>query len=313
MISSLTPEAIRDGFRRLRAGSEYDGLADAGKGRSRADWLVGMNLSRAYSLVLDQEISVGRVQTPTLAMLADREVAIRDFVPEDYIEVVATFEPARAVDPSTSAYEGTWFRPPVPGAPDDDPSKRKRLPPDGEEATRIVDRALSGKAAIESIDAKTRKIPPPLLYDLTELQRHANRLFGFSAQRTLEIAQSLYERHKLLSYPRTDSRHLSTDVAATLGEVVGAIEGRYPGLLAPGTGTTPLSRRFVDDSRVSDHHAILPTSKRPDSTLGTEEQRIYDLVCRRLLEAWHEDHVYSVTTVITAITAAGPPLLVDRD
>ncbi len=311
-ISSLTPDAIRDGFRRLRAGSEYDGLADAGKGRSRADWLVGMNLSRAYSLVLDQEISVGRVQTPTLAMLADREVAIRDFVPEDYIEVVATFEPARAVDPSTSAYEGTWFRPPVPGAPDDDPSKRKRLPPDGEEATRIVDRALSGKAAIESIDAKTRKIPPPLLYDLTELQRHANRLFGFSAQRTLEIAQSLYERHKLLSYPRTDSRHLSTDVAATLGEVVHAIEGRYPGLLAPGTGTVPLSRRFVDDSRVSDHHAILPTSKRPDSTLGTEEQRIYDLVCRRLLEAWHEDHVYSVTTVITAITTAGPPLLVDR-
>ena len=312
-ISSLTPDAIRDGFRRLRAGSEYDGLADAARGRSRADWLVGMNLSRAYSLVLDQEISVGRVQTPTLAMLADREVAIRDFVPEDYIEVVATFEPADGRPGATATYDGTWFRLPVPGAPEaDDASKRKRLSPDGVEAAAIVERALSGKAVIASIDAKTRKIPPPLLYDLTELQRHANRLFGFSAQRTLEIAQALYERHKLLSYPRTDSRHLSTDVAETLGSVVAAIEGRYPGLLAPGTGKTPLSRRFVDDSRVSDHHALLPTSKRAEGALGADEHRIYDLVCRRLLEAWHEDYVYSITTVITTITTAGPPEIVDR-
>ncbi|MFO0589389.1 MAG: DNA topoisomerase 3 [Polyangiaceae bacterium] len=320
-ISSLTPDAIRDGFRRLRPGSEYDGLADAGRGRSRADWLVGMNLSRAYSLVLDQEISVGRVQTPTLAMLVDRELTIRDFVPEDYLEVVATFEPMRLADAGKArgagestgivSYEGTWFRPATPGDAEEDAAKRKRLPPDGEEAARVVERALSGKASIESIDAKTRKIPPPLLYDLTELQRHCNRLFGWSAQRTLEIAQALYERHKLISYPRTDSRHLSTDVAGTLGEVVRGIEGRYPDKIAPGTGKVPLSRRFVDDSKVSDHHAILPTGKRAQG-LSADEDRLFDLVCRRLLSAWHEDHVYSVTTVITAIVTPGSPQIVDR-
>ena len=314
-ISSLTPDAIRDGFKRLKSGSDYDGLADAARGRSRADWLVGMNLSRAYSLTLDQDISVGRVQTPTLAIVADREVAIRSFVPEDYLEVVATFAPLGPSGKTTAiSYEGTWFRPPGPqDKPEDDPAKRKRLPPDGEDAAAIVARALSGKAAIESVEAETRKIPPPLLYDLTELQRHANRLFGMSAQKTLDVAQSLYERHKLLSYPRTDSRHLSKDIAATLGAVVQAVGGRYPGLLAPGTGIKPLGRRSVDDARVTDHHAIIPTATPArEGALGLDEQRIYDLVCRRLLQAWHEDHVYSVTTVITAITSLGRPPIVDR-
>jgi DNA topoisomerase-3 len=314
-ISSLTPDAIKDGFRRLKSGADYDGLADAAKGRSRADWLVGMNLSRAYSLTLDQDISVGRVQTPTLAIVADREVAIRNFVPEDYLEVVATFAPlGPGGKPQAISYEGTWFRPQAPGDKDgDDPAKRRRLPPDGEDAQIIVARALSGKAAIESVEAETRKLPPPLLYDLTELQRHANRLFGMSAQKTLDVAQSLYERHKLLSYPRTDSRHLSKDIAATLGSVVKAISGRYPGLIAPGTGTKPLSRRFVDDARVTDHHAIIPTSTPArEGALGADEQRIYDLVCRRLLEAWHDDHVYSVTTVITAISSLARPPIVDR-
>ena len=313
-ISSLTPDAIRDGFKRLKSGHDYDGLADAAKGRSRADWLVGMNLSRAYSLTLDQDISVGRVQTPTLAIVADREVAIRNFVPEDYLEVVATFAPiGENGRPQAISYDGTWFRAPSPGDKDDDPAKRKRLPPDGEDAGAIVARALSGKAAIESVEAVTRKLPPPLLYDLTELQRHANRLFGMSAQKTLDVAQSLYERHKLLSYPRTDSRHLSNDIAATLGSVVKAISGRYPGLIAPGTGTKPLSRRFVDDARVTDHHAIIPTATPArEGALGADEQRIYDLVCRRLLEAWHDDHVYSVTTVITAISSPARPPIVDR-
>lgn len=316
-ISSLTPDAIRDGFRRLKSGSDYDGLAAAAKGRSRADWLVGMNLSRAYSLTLDQDISVGRVQTPTLAIVADREVAIRSFVPEDYLEVVATFAPVGS-DGKTSniSYEGTWFRPPAPGNKDkdeDDPAKRKRLPPDGEDAAVIVARALSGKAAILSVEAETRKLPPALLYDLTELQRHANRLFGLSAQKTLDIAQSLYERHKLLSYPRTDSRHLSKDVAITLGGVVKAIAGHYPGLIAPGSGTKPLGRRFVDDARVTDHHAIIPTATPArEGALGADEQRIYDMVCRRILEAWHDDHVYSVTTVITGITSLGRPPILDR-
>jgi DNA topoisomerase III len=304
-ISSLTPDAIRDGFRRLKDGRDYDRLADAARGRSRADWLVGMNLSRAYSLALNQDFSVGRVQTPTLAILVDREIAIRTFVPEDYLEVVATFSPIRK-GPEIH-YEGTYFRTPKAGEKDEgDPQKARRLPPDGEEAAKIVARALSGRAAIASIEAETKRLPPPLLYDLTELQRHSNRLYGMSAQRTLDVAQSLYERHKLLSYPRTDSRHLSRDVATTLPTVVQAIEGRYPGLIAPGTGSKPLGPRFVNDAKVTDHHAIIPTPAPARESLTADEQRIYDLVCRRLLSAWHDDHVYSITTVITTITTAPP-------
>ena len=301
-ISSLTPQAIQDGFTRLRSSADYDGLADAARGRSRADWLVGMNLSRAYSLVLDQDISVGRVQTPTLAILVERELAIRDFVPEDYKEVVATFQP---ISDTPLPYTGTWFRAPAPGEKLEEPGKRRRLPADGIEAAAIVARARTGQAAIASIKAETRSIPPPLLYDLTELQRHANRLYGMSAQKTLDVAQSLYEKHKLISYPRTDSRHLSQDIAATLPAVVAAVAGRYPGLLAPGTGAAPLGRRFVDDAHVTDHHAILPTATPARASLAGDEAKIYDLICRRLLAAWHEDHVYAATTVLTAITS-GP-------
>lgn len=291
-ISSLTPEAIRKGFQNLRDGREYDALADAARGRSRADWLVGMNLSRAYALALGDELSVGRVQTPTLAMLVERELAIRAFVPEDYLEVVATFSPRPA-----ATYDGTWFV-------EAGTARQTRLPADGVEAASIVERARTGEARIESIQAQTERMAPPLLYDLTELQRHANRLFGFSAQKTLDLAQSLYERHKLLSYPRTDSRHLSKDVAATLASVVRSIAAPYQDLLAPGTGERPLSRRFVDDSKVTDHHAIIPTATPPErAALSPDERKIYDLVCRRLLAAWHSDHVWSVTTVITAIVS----------
>jgi len=293
-ISSLTPEAIRKGFQNLREGREYDALADAARGRSRADWLVGMNLSRAYTLALGDELSVGRVQTPTLAMVVERELAIRAFVPEDYLEVVATFSPRPG-----ATYEGIWFVE-VNGA------RQTRLPADGEEAAGAVERARSGEARIESLESQTERMAPPLLYDLTELQRHANRLFGFSAQKTLDLAQSLYERHKLLSYPRTDSRHLSKDIAATLAAVVRSVAAPYKDLLAPSTGERPLSRRFVDDSKVTDHHAIIPTATPPQrASLSPDERRIYDLVCRRLLAAWHSDHVWSVTTVITVIANPG--------
>jgi DNA topoisomerase III len=303
-ISSLTPEAIRKGFDALRPAADYDGLADAAHGRSRADWLVGMNLSRAYSLAYDEVLSVGRVQTPTLAMVVERELAVRRFVPEDYVEVMATFRPTGS--PKSGSYQGTWFRERATGAAAAGADKESlqqamRLPPDGEEANRIAARARTGQAAIESIEAQTQRMPPPALYDLTELQRHANRLFGFSAQKTLDIAQALYERHKLISYPRTDSRHLSQDVARTLPRVVGTIAGPYQEQLAPGTGERPLGRRFVDDSKVTDHHAIIPTTTSADNSLAPEERKIYDLICRRLLSAWHDDHIWSVTTVITAI------------
>ena len=316
-VSSLTENAIREGFRQLKEGQAYDGLADAAKGRSRADWLVGMNLSRLYTLLDGEMLSVGRVQTPTLAMVVERELAIRSFVPEDYLEVVATFEPR--VEGARAHYRGTWFRQvdARTGARLAEGSREaRRLPADGVEAGQVMARVRTGQAAIESLTSETKKMAPPLLYDLTELQRHANRLYGYSAQRTLELAQALYEQHKLLSYPRTSSRHLSAEVATTMPEVVRAIRGPYQPLLAPGTGERPLSRRFVDDAKVTDHHAIVPTPTSPDGVrLSQDERRIYELVCRRLLAAWHEDHVWSVTTVITAVrspAAAGGAQQVDR-
>src|SRR5579863_6572511 len=268
-----------------------------------------MNLSRAYSLAYSEELSVGRVQTPTLAMVVERELAIRSFVPEDYLEVVASFRPTSGTKEST--YQGRWFRTgPEAGADKESLQKAMRLPIDGEEANRVVERARTGKASIESIESETQRIAPPALYDLTELQRHANRLFGFSAQKTLDLAQALYERHKLISYPRTDSRHLSADVAATVPGIVAAISANYKQQLAPGTGARPLSKRFVDDSKVSDHHAVIPTAVFPGNAhLAEDERKIYDLICRRFLMMWHDDYLQAVTTVITAITNGN---IVDR-
>ncbi|WP_342378260.1 DNA topoisomerase 3 [Myxococcus stipitatus] len=313
-VSSLTERAIRDGFRQLKEGRDYDALAAAAMGRSRADWLVGMNLSRLYTLAhggQGEMLSVGRVQTPTLAMVVERELAIRSFVPRDYLEVVATFVPRGPGAPVGARYTGTWFRSGPDGRPVVPPGmegvrEARRLDADGVEAQAIIDRVKRGQATIESLDAEEKKLAPPLLYDLTELQRHANRLYGFSAQRTLEVAQALYEKHKLLSYPRTSSRHLSQTVAETLPEVVGAVRGPYEEDLAPGTGMRPLGRRYVDDGKVTDHHAIIPTPTSPEGLrLSPDEQRIYDLVCRRLLQAWHEDHVWRVTTVVTAVMSPG--------
>jgi DNA topoisomerase-3 len=313
-ISALTPDAIRQGFQNLRNGSDLDSLADAARGRSQADWLVGMNLSRACTLAFGDgfgdTLSVGRVQTPTLAMVVEREWAVRAFVAEDYCEVVATFEADQSAgEPSASAggYQGTWFRAPKPDA------KAKRLPPDGREAEQIIARALAGQARIESRQAEQRRAPPPPLYDLTELQRHANRLYGFSADATLQLAQKLYEQRKVISYPRTDSRHLSQAVAGTLAQIVPVIQEPYQAWLAPGTGQRPLGRRFVDDAKVTEHHAIIPTPQ-PAHGLGADERKIYDLICRRLLAAWHDDHLWSVTTVITAIATPTPAAepLIDR-
>ncbi len=291
-ISSLTDGAIRDGFAKLRPQRDFDGLAAAALGRARADWLVGMNLSRAYGLSLDEKLSVGRVQTPTLALLADRELAIRDFKPDDYLEVVATFSPRAG-----AKYDGTWHRAGTAEHP-------RRLPASGEEARAVVQRAKTGEAKIASVTSKQKKLPPPQLFDLTELQRHTNRLYGFSAQRTLELAQALYEQHKLISYPRTDSRHLSADVAKTLGPITQAISAPYEAQLAPGTGQRALGRRFVDDAQVTDHHAIIPTAT-PPRALSGDEQRVYDLICRRLLQAWHDDFTWAATEVVTEVTTPG--------
>ena len=320
-ISSLTDDAIRRGFANLRPAAEFDGLADAARGRSRADWLVGMNLTRAYTLRQrgsDDVLSVGRVQTPTLAIVVDRELAIRQFVPEAYKEVRAVFQPeGRAGRDGTSSpsYEGVYFRldardpTPEPSARDGRPTSEQatsergsRLPADGAEALRIALRAREGSARVRSVEGRQRRLPPPQFYDLTELQRHANRLYGFSAVKTLDLAQALYEK-KLLSYPRTDSRVLTRDDAKTLPQIVAAIASDYEGRVAPGSGSRPLGTRFVDDAKVRDHHALIPTDiTRAAAGLARDERRIYALVCRRLLAAWHEDHLYSTTTVISEIT-----------
>ena len=349
-ISSMTPQAIRTGFRNLKPSAHYDRLADSARARSISDWLVGMNFSRGYSLTMDGNFSVGRVQTPTLAILAAREKAILDFVPETYLQVIATFQKssdksAPPTDASNARYEGTFFRPltpeeraklaqsPADMAQEDEspgqyatygssaanakkqnhhrvPQTTQRLAADGMEAEAILARAKSGRALVESVKHKKERIPPPRLYDLTELQRHANRLWGWSAKRTLEIAQKLYQDRKLITYPRTDSRFISRDVAATLNDTVAAIRSRYENQLHERTGQ-PLSGRYVNDGKVSDHHAILPTSTSPEqSPLSADEAKLYDLICRRLLSAWHDDHVLSRSEVITVVlnppTAADP-------
>jgi DNA topoisomerase-3 len=291
-LSSLTDEAIRAAFARLEDGRRYEPLADAARGRSRADWLVGMNLSRAYTLAHDDKLSVGRVQTPTLAMVVERTLAIRRFVPEDYNEVWASLSQG----PSEPTFEAALV-------PNDKASEPLRLPPDGAQALQIAAAIEAGRAVISALLRKTERRAPPMLYDLTDLQKDANRLYGLSAEKTLAAAQELYERHKLLSYPRTDSRHLPADVAATLPTIVERIRGPYETSLAPGTGQRELSKRFVDDSKVTDHHAIIPTPKTASSlAAGSDPARVYDLVCRRLLMAWHDEHVVARTEVRIAVT-----------
>jgi DNA topoisomerase-3 len=234
-ISSLTPEAIRRGFAALRPLSEFDPLADSAHARARADWLVGMNLSRAATLAHGELFSVGRVQTPTLALLVDREQSIRSFVPEEYLEVEATFGLDER-DADGGRYRGTWFRGerPTPEA--------RRLPRDGAEAGAIVERVRGGRAEVESVESEARRLPPPLLYDLTELQRHANRLHGLSAGLAAAVALRGAKPH--LPAHRQPAP-LSTWPPPTRG---GWRRSRPTPRPRPGTGVRPLGRRYVDDS-----------------------------------------------------------------
>lgn len=287
-ISSLTHESIQKGFRELKDAKVYEPLADAARGRSRADWLVGMNFSRAYALSTGESFFVGRVQTPTLALVVQRDLEIRNFVPENYIEIIADF---LELNPPAQ-YKGTYI---VDGKP-------ARLNPDGIEAKKIQKIVKAGTGEILSLEEKENRQAPPLLYDLTELQRQANKIYGYSAQETLEIAQALYEKHKLISYPRTDSRHLSESVMQTLPKIASVVRGPYEEHLGVRTGQIPLSKRFINDSEVTDHHAIIPTeiSVKPGQLI-TREVHIYDLICRRFLSMWQLDYVTSVSTLLTRV------------
>ena len=299
-ISSLTDEAIRRGFGGLRPGREYEPLADAARSRSEADWLVGMNATRAMTLRSRREegvSSIGRVQTPTLALLVAREREIREFVPRAYWEIQGTF---RTED--GGQLEALWRH-----------GKLPRLAT-GELAAAIVERCPR-EARVVDLRAKTVREAPPQLFDLTSLQRTANRRFGWSAARTLEIAQGLYERHKVITYPRTDSRHLSQDVAAELPALFAALVALPElGAFAQRLVDQPPrpSRRIVDDAKVSDHHAIIPTgsgsSRGSGPKLDRDEARLFELIVRRFLGAFYPDAEIAVTEAwIRAGVGEGKP------
>ncbi|MDB4976689.1 MAG: ATP-dependent helicase RecQ, partial [Myxococcaceae bacterium] len=293
-VSSLTDEAIRAGFRKLKSADDYAPLAAAARGRSRADWLVGMNLSRAYTLIAPYEpgrgvLSVGRVQTPTLAIIVERDRAIAAFVPEPYHEVAISLA-AEPKGTTEATFEARFVR-------THEQHEPARLDAKTDEAALLCERALRGSASVHAVEREEKRARPQLLYDLTELQRHANRLYGFSASHTLAVAQRLYEEHKLISYPRTDSRHLTTEVARELPAILDAVAAPYRELLEPDSLSKPLAGRFVDDAQVRDHHAIIPTGKPSRLALGSDEHKLYDLIVRRLLAAYQRDFVWAVTTL----------------
>jgi DNA topoisomerase III len=289
-ISSLTPEAIRDGFDSLRDGSSMRPLEDAARSRGEADWIVGMNATRAYSVRFGRPgnvLSVGRVQTPTLRLIVDREKEIEDFKPETFWTVHARF--AR----ESVTYDGVWFK-----------NKQNRLK-EKEAAEEIAAKVRGGTGTVKKAEKKTASEKPPLLYDLTELQRNANARFGFTADRTLRVAQALYEEKKLITYPRTSSRYLSKDMVGGLKKRVEAA-GALPEL-APfaekllGLSRLLISKRIVDDAKVTDHHAIVPTGKKPSGELPPDEAKVYDLVARRFLAVFFPAARFENTTVVTEV------------
>src|SRR5512133_2095367 len=298
-ISSMTKQAIREGFDQLRPGDQLQPLESAARARSEADWLVGMNATRAATIRgrawVGGVVSLGRVQTPTLAIIVRREREIQAFVPEPYWLVHATFDPR---------YEGLWFD--LQKAEDKDtPTGHETWLKEAARAEEIVAKVSGKTGTVESVERKEHSERAPLLYDLTSLQRDANRRFGFSARRTLSAAQSLYEGKKAITYPRTSSRWLSGDLvpqlkptAATLVDIPEYATGAQFVLKLD---SLPLARA-VDDKRVDDHHAIIPTDVEHDvSRFSPDERRVFDLIARRFLAVFHPPARYARTTVVTLV------------
>lgn len=284
-ISSMTDEAIKEGFRDILPGKEYEGLYQSALCRSHADWLVGMNASRAFSLKYNTLLSVGRVQTPTLAILVKRRKEIENFIPEGFCTLTADF----------GDYKGILFSEEL--DPDTHLKSRK--------AAEAAEQEVAGKTGIITAAETVRKHDlPPQLYDLTSLQRDANRLLGFTADKTLRTAQSLYETHKALTYPRTDSRYIPPDMIPRVIQTMKLLPDEYQRYVAGALpeGKLPVTKRTVDASKVTDHHAILPTAKRTDlSRLNQDERDLYDLVVRRLLAAFYPACDYDAVRIITEV------------
>src|SRR3984885_11510382 len=295
-LSSMTDAAIRSAFEALRPREELASLEDAARSRSEADWIVGMNATRAATIRLrssfDGAVSLGRVQTPTLAILARREEEIRAFVPEPYWVVDAKFDVVDA--PAGRAYEGRYHL----GA-------KPRLSTAGD-AAAIVAACQGETGEITKVTKTQRKERAPLLYDLTSLQRHASSRFGFTARRTLAAAQRLYEEHKALTYPRTNSRYITGDMVPEI-KPIAQVVGSQPQFAESskyvlGLDVLPLGR-VVNDAKVTDHHAIIPTraERHPVDKMSDDDRRIYDLVVRRFLAIFHPEAVFENTRVETTV------------
>jgi DNA topoisomerase-3 len=293
-LSSMTNDAMREAFGSLRPGSDLKALEEAARSRSEADWIVGMNATRAATIRLrssfDGAVSLGRVQTPTLAILARREEEIRAFRPEPYWLVDAAFEAT-----GSRTYEGRFHA----GA-----NPRVKT---ADEARTIVEAVRGQRGEITKLDKTKRTEKAPMLYDLTSLQRDANTRYGFSARRTLAAAQRLYEEHKALTYPRTNSRFLSGDMVSEL-KPIAAFVGQNRAYSRAADFVTSLDKlplgRVINDEKVTDHHAIIPTrAEHKLDKMGSDDQRVYDLVARRFLAVFHPDAVFENTRVETTVAS----------
>ena len=339
-ISSMTDEAISRGFAALKPGADYDALGDAARCRSEADWLVGMNATRAVTVTKRDQAprptaprqrdarnwkanaarspvySIGRVQTPTLAIVVRREQAIVSFRPQDYWEVRGAFSTGQGAAGAT--FNAGWgMRADRAGANAGTGASTgamiNRLGTQalaGELVARVSAHGAAADAAgpvVESLRQKKSREPAPQLFDLTSLQRTANRRFGLSATRTLEIAQALYERHKVLTYPRTDARYLSNDLAGEMPKLLSGLTQipEYAPFARPLLATPPTrSKRVFDDAKVHDHHAIIPTGKTARlETLQADERRVFDLVVRRFLGVFYPDAEFALTDVVIRVGA----------
>ncbi len=295
-LNSMTKQAIREAFGDLRPGAELARLEEAARSRSEADWIVGMNATRAATIRLRSSfggaVSLGRVQTPTLAILARREHEIRAFKPEPYWVVDARF--AALAQPAGRAYEGRYHA----GA-------KPRLA-SAQEAAAIVAACEGQTGEITKLEKRQSKERPPFLYDLTSLQRDANKRFGFYASRTLSAAQRLYEEHKALTYPRTNSRFITRDMIADIKPIAQLVGGQPEYAAASsyvlGLDVLPLAR-VVDDEKVTDHHAIIPTNaeRHPVDKMRDDDRKIYDMVVRRFLAVFHPEAVSENTRVETTV------------
>ncbi len=283
-ISSMTDAAISDGFRKLRDSSEYDLLYLSAKCRSEADWLVGINATRAYTLKYNALLSIGRVQTPTLAIIVARQKEIDAFEAKDYYEVQNNY----------GSFTGTWFL-----------KEYGNTRIEEKEKAEAIAKKVKGKTGVVSkIEKEEKKQSAPFLYDLTELQRDCNKKFGYSAQKTLDLAQALYEKRKLITYPRTDSRYLSDDmkqkIVSTLKKLSYVEEYKEYASYVLNLERLPLSKRIIDNSKVTDHHAIIPTDVNIRlSTLTKEEWNVYNLIALRFLCVFYPNYIYSVTKIVT--------------